>query len=401
MANTLLTPTQVTRKALQILHNKLTFVGNVNRQYDSSFGQEGAKIGSQLKIRLPNEYTVGTGRTITPQSTEETSETLTVATQKHVAMDFYSDELALSIDDFSSRIIEPAMAVLAAHVESDALNMYKDVYNQVGTAGTDPNALSIYLNAQRKLNEFLAPADMNRVVLVNSAAISASINAFATYNQDAKAISQQYKEGFITRAAGFNFFNSELVKKHLNGTQDATTPVISGGSQEGSSLVCSGFDALATVTKGSVITIANVNAVHPETKDNYGYVKQFVVTADVTADGAGAATLTIAPPIITSGAKQNVNAGPADGAAITITGTNSVAHAQNLAFHRDAFAFVTAAMPLPKNMDMAAQETYDGINLRFLRGYSIEEDRWISRVDILYGYKAVRPQLACRIFGGV
>ena len=135
MANTILTPTAVTREALRILHQKLNFIGNIDRQYDSSFAVEGAKIGSTLKIRLPNEYTVRTGATIDVQDTAETSETLTLATQKSVDVEFSSAELTLSLDDFGSRILDPMMAVLAANIESDALSMYKDVPNQSNNVG--------------------------------------------------------------------------------------------------------------------------------------------------------------------------------------------------------------------------------------------------------------------------
>ena len=78
MANTLLTPTQATREALRILHQKLRFVGSISRQYDDSFAKKGAKIGTSLTIRLPNQYTVRTGATLTAQDTTEASTSLAV-----------------------------------------------------------------------------------------------------------------------------------------------------------------------------------------------------------------------------------------------------------------------------------------------------------------------------------
>src|SRR5579872_5363398 len=155
MANALLTPQQITREALRVLHNKLTFIGAINRQYDDSFAKAGAKIGDTLKIRLPNQYTVRTGKTLSAQDVTEQSVSLQIATQKGVDVNFSSAELTMSLDDFSSRILEPAMAVLASSLEADAFTMYRDVCQQVGTAGTTPNTLLTYLQARAKLNNSL------------------------------------------------------------------------------------------------------------------------------------------------------------------------------------------------------------------------------------------------------
>ena len=135
MANTLLTPTAVTREALRVLHQKLNFVGTINRSYDDRFAQTGAKIGDSLSIRLPNQYSIRTGATLSSQDVAEQSVTLQVATQKGVDTTFTSDDLSLDLDDFSERILNPAMAVLAANIESDALSMYKDTPNQVADIG--------------------------------------------------------------------------------------------------------------------------------------------------------------------------------------------------------------------------------------------------------------------------
>jgi hypothetical protein len=193
MANTLLTPSMITREALRILHQKLTFIGNINRQYDDSFAKTGAKIGDTLKIRLPNQYTVRTGKTLSTQDTTEQSVSLTVGTQKGVDVNFSSAELTLSLDDFSSRILEPAMAVLASSIEADALTMHKDVYNLVGSAGTTPNALSTFLQARQKLNENLAPMDNNRTCHLLPATNVSIVDALKGLFQDSAAIREQYR----------------------------------------------------------------------------------------------------------------------------------------------------------------------------------------------------------------
>jgi hypothetical protein len=135
MANTLLTPSVITKEALAILHQKLNFVGSIDRQYDNQYAKSGAKIGNDLKIRLPNEFTVRTGAALSSQDVTESSVTLSVATQKGVDFTFSSEELSMHIDQFKERYIEPAMAVLASNIESDAFSMSKDVYNFVNGVG--------------------------------------------------------------------------------------------------------------------------------------------------------------------------------------------------------------------------------------------------------------------------
>lgn len=395
MANTILTPTAVTRAALAILHQKLTFIGNVNRQYDDQFAKEGAKIGDSLKIRLPNKYTVRTGATLSAQDTTESSITLQVNTQKGVDLNFTSVDLTLSLQDFSKRILEPAMSVLAANIEADAFNMYKDVYQQVGTAGTIPNTLKVLNNARAKLTDSLAPTS-DRSVLLNTDAQVEIVDAVKGLFQDSTAIAKQYREGLMGRTAGFgNIYETTQIPTHTNGTMGGT-PLINGASQVGATLAIDGVTSGNTWTQGTVFTIANVFMVHPETKVTTSKLQQFVVTSTATFTG-GAANVVISPAIVTSGANQNVSGSPADNAAVTVVGSASTGYAQNLAFHKDAFAFVTADLVMPKGLDFSAREMMDGISMRIVRQYDINNDKFPCRLDVLYGYKTIRPELACRI----
>jgi len=396
--NTILTPTKVTRKALQILHQKLNFIGTINRQYDDSFAQSGAKIGDTLKIRLPNQYTVRTGKTLNAQDTTESSVDLTMATQKGVDMEFSSKELTLDIDDFAERILEPAMSTLASHIEADVLaNVTPKVYNLVGTAGTTPAALSVFADARAKLNQFLAPKDRNRRVQVDSETMGVMVDALKGLFQDSASIAEQYLEGMIGRTSGFDWYENDLLYVHTTGSRDNTTPVINGATQSGASLVLDGFDAAATVKEGDVFTIAGVYAVHAETKVAYDFLQQFVATADATADGSGNVTLSISPSISASGASQNVSALPADGAALTFVGAASTAYGQGLAYHKNAFSFVSGDLEMPNGVDFKAREMFDGISMRIVRAYDISSDNFPCRVDVLYGSQAIRPQLATRV----
>ncbi|MGI9486186.1 MAG: P22 phage major capsid protein family protein [Geminicoccaceae bacterium] len=390
MANTLLTPTAVTRRALAILHQNLNFIGKVNRQYDDSFAVSGAKIGNTLKIRLPNKYTVTTGATLVTQDTTETSEDLVVATQKHVGMTFTTAELALDIDDFSQRIIEPAMAVLAADIEADAMSMAEDVWNTV-IDNSNPIDRTDVLNMNKKITDDLSPYT-NRCLNMNTADNVNLVDSLAGLFNPQGNISRQYRQGLIqNQFLGFSeVYENTLWPQMTAGTQDGAY-LVNGAAQTGNSLIVD--TGAGTMTKGQVFTIAGVNRVHPETKVDTGELQQFVVTA-LFAGGAG--TVSIDPAITTSTGSQTVTASPADNAAITFLQTSSTSLNTSLGFHRDAFTFATADLEVPNGTDFAAREVYDGISLRVIRDYTINDDSIPARVDVLYGFKSVRPEQACK-----
>ena len=396
MPNTILTPTAVTRKALQILHQKLNFIGNINRTYDDSFANSGAKIGDSLKIRLPNEYTVRTGANLSAQDTSETSTTLQIATQKGVDISFSSAELTLSLDDFSSRILEPAMSVLAANIEADALSMYKDVYNIVDNDGNALTFLNI-MQGRKLLNDNLAPMDNNRSALLSTDHTAKLVDALKGLFQDSNAIKQQYREGMMGRTGGFDFYENTLLTNHTTGTAlKTTTYTVNGAVTTNGSTSVTVATGATTFKAGDIFTVAGCFRVHPETKVSTGVLQQFVVTADY-AGGAG--SVSFAPAIFTSGGRQNVvAAGMANSSAIVKVGAgNAEQLTPSMVFHRDAFAFATADLVMPKGVDFAAREVYDGISLRTVRQYAISSDTMPCRIDVLYGYKTIRPQLAARI----
>lgn len=389
MANTLLTPTAVTRRALAILHQKLNFVGKVNRQYDDSFAVSGAKIGDSLRIRLPNKYTVTTGATLVKQDTTETSVTLQVNNQKHVGMNFTSQELTLDIDDFASRIIEPAMSVLAADVEADALTMSKDVYNTViDQSAVISSRRALQMN--QKITDDLSPYS-NRCLNLNTGDNVELVDDLKGLFNPQANISKQYREGMVANQfVGF----AEVYENTLHPRQTAGSGAgyqVNGAGQTGSTLTVD--TGTGNLVKGQVFTIAGVNRVHPETKEDTGKLQQFVVTADFAGGGG---TINIAPSITTSTGYQTVTASPADNAALTFLQTASTDVATSLGFHRDAFTFATADLVLPDGVDFAAREVYDGISLRVVRQFDINDDAFPARVDVLYGYKSMRPEQACK-----
>jgi hypothetical protein len=389
MANAILTPTAVTREALRVLHQKLNFVGSITREYDDSFARQGAKIGDTLKVRLPNQFVVRTGPTLAAQDTTESSVDLKVQTQKGVDLNFTSIDLTLSLDEFSERILEPAMAVLAANIEADAMSMYKDVWNQVNNQG-QPATFNKVLQGRKILVDNLAPLAA-RTCNLNTQDNVDLVDALKGLFNDQSTISKQNREGYMGRTAGFDFMENTLWPSHPRGAAN-TAYVVSGAGQTGASLtVSTGAGAAA---KGDIFTIAGVYRVHPETKAVGKDLQPFTLTADY-AGGAG--TMQISPAIVTSGALQTVSAAPAAGASIVFAGTASQAHGISMAYQKGAFAFATADMVMPRGVDFAAREVFDGVSMRIVRQYDINNDKFPCRLDVLYGFKTIRPQLACRL----
>lgn len=387
MANTILTPTAVTREALRVLHQKLNFVGSITRDYDDSFAKSGAKIGDSLKIRLPNQYVVRSGATLSAQDTTESSVTLQVATQKGVDLNFTSTDLTLSLDDFSKRIIEPAMSVLAANIEYDAMTMYKDVYQSVWNGGSAVTLAKV-LAGRKILQDALAPLNA-RTANLNTQDNVDLVDSLKGLFNDTTNISKQYREGYMGRTAGFDFMENTMWPAHTRGGSNGAY-LTNGATQSGSTLV---VDTGATApAAGDVITIAGVFKVHPETKVSTGILQQFVI-------GAGATTTSfpISPAIVATGATQNVSNTAADNSAITFLGTASTAVGTSLLYQEGAFAFATADLVMPDGVDWKAREVFDGISMRMIRQYDINNDKFPTRLDVLYGYKTLRPQLAARL----
>jgi hypothetical protein len=393
LANTLLNPDMITNETLRILHQKLNFIGTINRAYDDSFAKSGAKIGSDLRIRLPNQYTVTDGAVLSVQETTEENVTLQVTTQKHVGMRFSSEELTLDIDRFSERYIEPAASVLAAKIEADAMSMYKDVYNQ-SNQGTLTAALDIdtVLEAKRLLDESLAPNSPVRTANLCPRQAVNLVSGLKGLFHDSTQISKQYLEGEMGTTAGFKFVQNSLWQRHTSGSDDGNDYTVNGATESGSAVTVA--TGTGTFLKGDIITFAGCFRVHPETKASSGELQQFTVTADYVG---GAGDVSISPSIVISGAKQNVSGYPTNGGTVTKVGGVSKAYDLGMTYHKDAFTFATADLVMPSGVDFSSRKVLDGISLRVVRQYDINNDNLPCRIDVLYGYKTIRPQLACRL----
>lgn len=395
----------IAKMAAGFLSDHNQFVKSIDKADNADFdGKNGYQAGDTIKFNIPTQFTLGTTADITStiQDVKERSINLAVTNQYNVSIALTSAEIAtdLGLKSWAKRILEPAMITLSNNIEGACLEQAADAtYNAVGNPGSTVFDTDTILSAGQKIDENGCKDYGNRFVLLNPQANRSAVNARKGLFQQSDEIAKQYKEGAMGRADGFTFLRNNLVNTHTNGNDDVfevrTTVTIQGQA----TLVVEGLTVdTGTVKKGTVFTVANVYAVHPVTKEVLPHLQQFTVLEDETADANGYATLDVSPAFYTTGSQQNISAMPTDEAAITLVGSTSTGYAQNLAYHKSAFRFCSLPLMIPDGVDMAAQETVDGITVRIIRDFSVLTDKMIMRCDVLWGMANVRPEWACRIF---
>ena len=411
MANTLLTIDMITKEALRLAHEKATFIGTINRQFDDSFGQTSGKIGDTLRIRYPSQYTRRTGsRVMDVQDSVQQSTSLVVATQDGVDMRFNSRELALDLDEFSQLHLVPAMASLISNIDGDVLvGCTKATYNQAGIQASAISSLTTPGLARTRLNQNLAPKG-DRRLQVDSGTMGSVVAGVAAYFNPSGAISEQYREGLVARTAMADYYENERIwtmpsgVSSLNNSSAKLAGFVSTLGQTDLTVSTSlawgaNYWGSANIV-GQVFTIAGIYDVHPETKQQYGTLKQWVIT-----DATDASTWQIQPPMYMSGPRQNFGSvyTATSLAASSLTVSMAVpplsTYPLGLMYHKDAFTFATAELPLMGSSEKCVRRTYDGLSLRVWQDSDIRNDELLTRIDILYGYAAIRPAWACRLIG--
>lgn len=413
MANSILTPTEITRECLRVLHQKANFIGAVNRQYDNRFAQSGAKIGTSLNIRMPPKYTTTTGASLSAQDYVDRSTPLTVSSQIHVDVSFTTLEMTMQLDEFSDRFIKPAMAQLAATIESNVLTAaYKVVPEVVGTT----NAALTYKEAQSaraRLSEKLAPPDM-RTLLLNPTDVVEFNDATKGLFQPVQNLSGQFREGMLGRTGGFDVFENTLLPTHATGSAIGASAVTTGATlgvtttanswSSQTTLSVTGATSASAFAVGDVITLSGVYDVHPESKTKLNRLKNFVVQTAVTLTTAATNYAVVVWPALITGsgnAYQNASlSGVSDTSGLTVTRIlgASATYNQSLAFHQDAFVFATADLiDVSQYGAWGAREVMDGISMRIAQQYAIGTDTVPCRIDVLYGFAPLYPELAVRL----
>lgn len=401
MANTLLTINMITREAVRLWKNSNAFIQNVDMQYDDSFAVSGAKIGSSLRIRLPNDFTVTKGPALSVQDTAEQSTTLVLATQAHVDVGYSTADRSLSLDDYARRVLAPMVNNLAGQVAVDIMAASEGgICNLVANQDASNNILSpiasTYLNAGASLDLNSAPI-ANRKIVNNPRTEARVVASLTGLLNPASQISRQYVTGRMYDALGFIWMKDQTAITHTNGALAQASATVNGANQTGLTLTVNAIAAGLNV--GDIITIAGVNAVNRITKQTTGELRQFAVTATAAA---GATSISIYPAIVPPVAGQSVQyqtvtASPASGAAVNPTNTlaASTVYRKNFAYAPEAVTLATADLEMPHAVHEAAREEFDGISMRMVTDYFIGTDQLITRLDVLYGFLWIRPEWAC------
>jgi len=413
MANALITPSLIAKEALMQLENNLVMASQVHREYRKEFT---GGVGDTVSIRKPVKFYTADGASRVNQDVEEKSTSITIDQRKHVSWEFATQDLTLSVEEYSERYIKPAMITLANTVDSSLYGLYSKVWNSVGTPGTTPADFAAVASAAQRLDEMAVGSDMRSMMLTPAARYAVAGNQLTLDSVGTKGTSA-YEKARLGEIAMFSTFSSQNVQNHTVGIKTGT-PLVNGANQNVTYANATGANTQMLVTDGwtnsvtgivkagDIITIAGVYAVNPVPDEGttgktvMRYLQQFTVIADANSGAmTGPATLTISPAIITSGPFQTVSAAPADNAAITVLGTASTAYPQNLGFHKNAFALVTVPLEMPDGAAFKARESHNGLSVRVVKDYDIAEDVDIIRLDILYGVKAIYPDLAVRLWG--
>ena len=389
--NSLLTPSLITKETLVILANNLVAANKVNRQFENAF----VKIGTTLTVRKPNRFKVTMGPALQVQDITEPSTSITVSQQAHVDFQFSSQELTLTIEEYSERYCKPAAETLANKIDYDVIGNFNALFNEVGTPGSVPANFQALANVGQRMDEFAVPQE-GRTLILNPAAYWSMANGLSTLY--VRSVAEPALKGYLATIANFEIYEDQNIQSQTVGAY-AGSGVVNGAGQTGSTLITNGWTASITglLNVGDVFTITGVNTVNPQNRVTTGQLQNFVVTATANSDGSGNSTISIYPAITTSGAYQTVTNSPANGASISVKGSASTAYAQNIGFVRDCFGLVVVPMEVPQGVDFGARETYRNISMRILRAYDIWNDALPARVDVLYGTACFYPELGVRL----
>lgn len=393
MANSLLTTDKIADRALMRFSESITFLRTVNREYDSSFANKEAKIGDTLRVPIPQHGIVRKGRVMEPAPLQTIVRPVSVFGQRGIDLTFNSAELALDIEEFDRRYLSQQIADLAVSIEAEVLKMAVEATpNQTGNPANPLEASSalFYSNVAKKIIEENGGHAGTKNMLLNSTAQVQAIEALKGLFNSQQQLKVQYEEGEMGRAAGFDWNSTTVMPVQSRGTADANYDV-NGANQTGSQVAID--TGTGTIFKGEIVTFAGCYAVHPQTKQSLGYLRQFVVTEDY-AGGAG--NLKIYPAIVTSGSEQNVTASPTDGGNVVVEGTASTPYGISLGYTRDAFTFGTVDLPFYADRK-CSRRVYDGISMRVAEGSDIVNDQFHMRFDIMCAFGALRPEWACRL----
>ena len=425
MPNKTLTSTEVAINAIDVLHNNSYMLKVIDKQHTKEFGKTGAQIGSTFNIKRPWKPTVYRQTALVAQSFAEDMIPLTLQYPYQVGLNFTTQELSLSVQNFRKQVLNPSLPAMATAIDLDALGLTYNGFLQIGTPGTTPgtsggtfagaggatgiinnyNSPAWPLFSGALLDGQAAPRDGRREIILNQWGMAQTVAGLSGLLNPQAGIGEQYKKGVMTDALDFRWAMDQNIRNLLTGVRTVgSTPLVFGASQVGANLVSNGWASGAYLNAGEIIMVQGIYHVNPENQQGLtAYQATFVVTSQCVANSAGVMTIPIYPsiiPTVSTSAYGTVTASPASGATITLmSGADNTFYPVNVAFHGDAFTMATADLVMPNNIDFAARETYENISILLTKAYDITNLQFPARCDILAGYACTRPELVCRVTG--
>ena len=408
--NTYLTIDMITAEAVMLFKNSNMFIMNMDTQYDDQFARDGAKIGDTLRIRLPSDFVVTDGPAMQLQDNTQQYTTLTVSSQKNVATPYTTAERTMSIDSYSEIVMAPMVSALCGKVASTIMRGSEGgVCNLISNVDGASNIISPTMDQFTGANAILddqGASMLDRRCVQDPTSDSRTVSSLAGLLNPATDISAQFRSGMMKSGLGFDrFFRDQTVIKHTTGTFSAGGTV-NGGDQttatSGGNITVNAITG--TLKKGDIVTFAGVNAVNRITKESLGTLRQFVITADVAT---AAVSIPIYPAMIgpvggvAGGADQQyqtVDALAINGAAMVLVTPASSVYRKSLAYTQKAVTMASADLVMPKKaVEEAARTSFDGVSMRMLTDYLPLSDQLATRLDVLFGFRYIRPEWLCVI----
>lgn len=371
MGNTFITIKEIARQALPRLIENLVMPNLIHKDYSNDF-QVGK--GDTIQIRKPvvltaQDFVEATGTTA--QDVVETSIDVKLDKLATVDVEFGAIQRATNVDDLNRLFVEPAAVALAEKINADGLALANDVPYAIGTVGTTPDGLDDFANAAKVLNEHKVPLT-ERYGIWDPAANAEFQQLPALVNAEKSGTTAALRAGAIGNVFGIQNYMAQGVKTTPTATGAGTVKIdFAAGYAAGTTAIH--VDGVTTaLAAGDLLKIGD-----------YLY----------TVKTAGALSTADQDITLTYGLLKAV----ADNDDVTLP-TATTAAVNNLVFHRNAFAFVTRPLVAPAGVD-SYTTSYNGITLRVTRGYDMVHKKDMLSMDVLYGYKAIYPELAVRVLG--
>jgi hypothetical protein len=426
MANALLSPKVYANVGLKLLKNNLVAAKLVSSEYKNivvkPISNTGQSNGTTVYVKRPPQFTVRDGAVASVQDVVEGEIAVTINKQKGVDVEFTSMEETLSVDALlKSKTMEGAMSALANQIDGDIHVETKKFYSWVGTPGQVVNSYSDLTKGPQRLDEMSVQA-AGRIGFMHPEDAWAMAGSVAGLTAQEKEASDALTTAKLPLLGNIKWYSTQNAGTVTTGTRSGNATV-NGASQNSAysavkdgdwtqSLILASVGNNTTVKAGEVFTIADVYACNQLTKARLPYLQQFTITADGTANGSGALTVTMSPPIISSGAFQNVvcagtdTAAPDTGAAIiwmgdaTEANTDATTYNFNTVFRPEAIALVSAKLVMPYSGEADySTDPETGITVRYWRSSDSTNDTHLHRYDVIYGVKNVDPRRGTRLSG--